>query len=145
MKVIERYDTNDQPQPKKRNQSLKWILFGFLLVIYSIVFFIVINLQSVPVIQVWLEILIYLFIMVLLFGPFIPMKRKGGKRISIVGSLVHLIQGPIRHRFQPKPDSNLNVQFRAPLIHKCKCGFLITRKMERCPNCMRNNEYYSKD
>jgi len=138
-------NNNDQSQLEKKNRSITWIVLVFLIVIYSVVYFIVINIESIPDIQLWLKILIYLFVMILLIGPFVPMKNKGGKRVSLVDSLIRMIQGSNNHRFTHKPDSNLNVEFRPPLILKCKCGFLITRRVEKCPNCKRNNDYYSKD
>ena len=80
--------------------------------------------------------------MVIFFGPFIPIKRRGGKRVSIINSLVRMMEGPKKRRYKPKPQSNLNVEYKPPLLHKCKCGFLVTRQMAKCHNCQRVNEYY---
>ena len=130
--------------PNKK-QTGKWILFGFLIIIFSVIYFFVMNLEHFPELkglQLWIKLLIYVFITVIFFGPFIPIKRRGGKRVSIVNSLVRMIEGPKKRRYKPKPQSNLNVEYKPPLISSCKCGFLLTRQMAKCPNCQRANKFY---
>jgi hypothetical protein len=143
---IKRSVDSEDLDPKKNSKTVKWIVFFFLIVIYSIVYFIVINLDQIPELsglQGWLKFIIYVFIMVIFFGPFIPIKRRGGKRVSIVNSLVRMMEGPKRRQYKAKPQSNLNVEYKPPLISSCKkCGFLLTRQMQNCPNCKRNNPYY---
>ncbi|MBN2155428.1 MAG: hypothetical protein JW776_05250 [Candidatus Lokiarchaeota archaeon] len=95
--------------------------------------------------HLWIKLLIYVFALAILFGPFLPVKKSGGKRVSIVSSLVRMIEGPKKRKIKAKPESKLNVEYRPPLIHLCKCGFLLTRQMEKCPNCQRLNEFFTKD
>ncbi len=136
---------SDSEFPASKKQTGKWILFGFLIIIFSIIYFFVMNLENFPELkelQLWIKLLIYIFITVIFFGPFIPIKRRGGKRVSIVNSLVRMIEGPQKRRFKPKPQSNLNVEYKPPLISSCKCGFLLTRQMAKCPNCQKANRYY---
>ena len=133
-------------EPENKSKIGRWIVFFFLIAIYSAAYFVVMNLEQIPELDElagWIKILIYIFIMVVFFGPFIPIKRRGGKRVSIVSSLVRMMEGPKRRRYKPKPQSNLNVEYRPPLISSCKkCGFLLTRQMRKCPNCQRENQYY---
>ncbi|TFG20022.1 MAG: hypothetical protein EU530_04575 [Promethearchaeota archaeon] len=133
-------------EPENKTKTIRWIAFFFLITIYSAGYFVLMNLEQIPELdglEGWLKIVIYVFIMVIFFGPFIPIKRRGGKRVSIVNSLVRLMEGPKRRQYNAKPQSNLNVKYRPPLISSCKkCGFLLTRQMEKCPNCKHTNQYY---
>lgn len=135
----------DIVEPKKQKQLSRWIVFVFLIIIYSVIYFFVMNLNQLPELKAlksWIKFLVYIFVMVIFFGPFIPIKRRGGKRVSIINSLVKMMEGPKKRRYKQKPQSSLNVEYKPPLISKCKCGFIITRQMEKCPNCKRINPYY---
>jgi hypothetical protein len=138
---------SESSQTSKKTKIGRWILFIFLVAIYSAIYFVVINLQQFPklkALNIWIKLLGYVFIMLIFFGPFIPIRRKGGKRVSIVNSLVRMIEGPKRRRYGPKPQSKLNVKYKPPLISSCKkCGFLLTRQMQKCPNCHTENPYYT--
>jgi hypothetical protein len=139
-----------EPEPNQSTQKRRigrWILFFFLAAIYSAIYFVIINLDQFPQLKdlkTWIKIVGYFFVMLILFGPFIPIRRKGGKRVSLVNSLVRMVEGPKRRRYKPKPQSKLNVKYKPPLISSCKkCGFLLTRQMQKCPNCHTENPYYT--
>ena len=134
--------TDEGFSQRKKKQIGKWILFTSLIIVYTTVYFIVLNLEQFTELKNWIKFLIYSFGLVIFFGPFIPIKNRRGKRVSILNSLVRLIEGPKKRRYEPKPQSNLNIEYKPPLISSCKCGFLLTRQMAKCPNCKRVNKYY---
>jgi hypothetical protein len=137
----------ESTQFSKKRKIGQWVIFFLLLIIFSAIYFVVINLEQIPQfkdLKTWIKFVGYIFIMLILFGPFIPIRRKGGKRVSMVNSLARMIEGPKRRHYGPKPQSKLNVKYRPPLVSTCKkCGFLLTRQMAKCPNCHTENPYYT--
>ena len=136
---------NTDIELNRNNRTAKWILFFFLIIVYSVIYFFVMSLDRFPEmkeLQLWIKILVYFFVMIIFFGPFIPVKKRGKKRVSIVNSLIRMIEGPKKRKYKKKPQSSLNVTYKPPLISKCRCGFLLTRQMAKCPNCQRTNQYY---
>lgn len=126
---------------KKAAKIFIVILIGVLI---TIAYYYVVDL-IISDFALWLKIVIYLFIMFLIIGPFLPRK---GKKKTFFSEMADRIQSTASStesvRFKLRPKVNLDVSYTGPLISKCRCGFILTSHMKKCPQCGRDNIIYGE-
>lgn len=116
--------------------------------IYSVSFVLIFN-QIVSVYPVFADLnifiigMIYILLLFLIASPFLP--RRGNKK-SIVGIWFRKVKKVDKSKFsignRLKKKINLKGNYKPSLIAKCKCGFILTGSMKKCPNCLRENPQY---
>lgn len=115
--------------------STKIILSVFVAVVYTIVYALVIYL-SFSNISLGLKIGLYFVFLAIIIVPMILIHRKVKDSGEKNQKTVPLLN---------KTLVNLDINYKSPLITKCRCGFVLIQHMKTCPQCGRPNLNYTSD
>jgi hypothetical protein len=125
--------------------KIRILIVVILLFFCSLAYFYLINMLT-PNLPTNLEILFYVFMLLLIIGPFLPRNKNSQSFFgNIIDKFTNINDRSKSNKFQEKIRIDLNANYEKPLITKCKCGMILTSYTRNCPDCGRENPLYQDE